>query len=280
MTERSIRSEGTISARTENDLDALAADLGAEQDALDAVVATVDPEDWTVATASPGWTVRDQIGHLAYFDGTAATAITDPGQFSADLAALLTSDGNLDDATLHRDLDAVGLLERWRANRRALGAAAAQLDDGNRIPWYGPSMSAKSFLTARLMETWAHGHDVVEALGAADRPATDRLRHIVRLGFITRGWTYANRGEQPPEAPVRLELTGPSGAVWQHGEGDALDVVRGPALDFCLVVTQRRHVDDTGLHITGAGARDWLDKAQAFAGPPTDGPPPQSRRAH
>ena len=256
------------------DLPTLAVELRAEQDSLDAVVAGITETDWVTPTASPGWTVRDQIGHLTYFDGTAAHAITEPARFNADLAALLTGGGGLDDATLHRDLGASSLLELWRANRQALAGAAARLDDGDRIPWYGPSMSAKSFLTARLMEAWAHGHDVVDALGADHEP-TDRLRHIVRLGYITRGWTYVNRGEEMPAGDVRLELTGPSGAVWRHGGADASDVVRGSAVDFCLVVTQRRHVVDTGLDVTGDAARDWLAKAQAYAGAPTDGPPPR-----
>jgi uncharacterized protein (TIGR03084 family) len=134
-------------------------------------------------------------------------------------------------------------------------------------------MSARSFLTARLMETWAHGQDVVDAVDAS-RPATDRLRHICQIGFITRGWTYVNRGEEQPARDVRLELTSPAGGMWRWGPDEAEDVVRGPALDFCLVVTQRRHVDDTALEVEGAAARDWMGKAQAFAGPATTGPGP------
>lgn len=253
------------------DVAAVAADLKDEQDVLDGIVASIGEADWLTPTASAGWAVRDQIGHLTYFDGTASLAITDPSAFNASLEGLLNSTGGLDDATLNRDLDPAALLEQWRANRRLLNAAGGQLQDSDRIPWYGPSMGAKSFLTARLMETWAHGQDVVDALGA-ERPATDRLGHIVRLGFITRGWTYANRGETAPSAGVRVELTAPSGVVWLHGDDAEENVVRGSALDFCLVTTQRRHVDDTDLEVTGDAARDWMLKAQAFAGPPTDGP--------
>ncbi len=136
-------------------------------------------------------------------------------------------------------------------------------------------MGAKSFLTARLMECWAHGQDVADALGV-ERAATDRLRHVARLGVITRGWSYVNRGLEPPADEVRVELIGPSGARWRFGPDDATGVVTGPALDFCLVVTQRRHPDDTALQVTGDVARDWLERAQAFAGPPTDGPAPRS----
>lgn len=254
----------------------LADELRAEQEALDAVVAALDGSGWLTPTPSPGWAVRDQIGHLTYFDGTAALAITDPPAFELSKAALLGS-GDTDGVTLHRDLPHADLLDVWRANRQALAQAAAGLEGSERVPWYGPSMGARSFLTARLMETWAHGQDVVDAVDAvgADRAPTDRLRHIAQLGSITRGWTYANRGEQPPPSDVRLELVSPSGEIWQYGPAEAADVVRGPAEDFCLVVTQRRHVDDTKLEVTSAAARDWMHKAQAFAGAATDGPRPR-----
>ncbi len=250
---------------------ALAGDLRAEQEALDEVVADLADEQWHLPTPSPGWTVADQIGHLTYFDGTAATAVTDPDAFRASIEQLLTAEGGVDALTLHRDLSASDLLEAWRANRARLHEAAAGLEEGIRVPWYGPSMSAKSFLTARLMECWAHGQDVADAAGV-ERTASDRLRHVAQIGFITRGWTYANRGGEAPSTTVRLELAAPSGDTWRFGPDDADEVVTGPAADFCLVVTQRRHVDDTSLEVAGPASRDWLEKAQAFAGPPTVGP--------
>jgi uncharacterized protein (TIGR03084 family) len=260
------------------DVHRVAADLRAEQGTLDAIVAGLSAEQWRLATPSPGWTVADQIGHLTYYDGAAATAIEDPPAFKESMAELFGDPGRIDDLTLHRHLSTPDLLETWRATRRRLARAAATLDDERRVEWYGPAMGAKSFLTARLMECWAHGQDVTDAVGVRRQP-TDRLRHIAQLGFMTRGWSYANRGLERPEGDVRLELTGPSGDVWSFGPAGAADVVRGPAEDFCLVVTQRRHADDTALEVTGPLARDWLAKAQAFAGPSTDGPAPGERPA-
>ena len=255
------------------DVHQLSDDLRAEQDVLDAIVAGLPEEGWATPTPSPGWTVADQIGHLTYFDGSAVTAIVDPEAFRASVGELMAAlgEGGGEAVTLHRDLGPAELLERWRANRRRLSEVAATLSDGDRVPWYGPSMGAKSFVTARLMEVWAHGQDVADAVGA-ERPASDRLRHIAQLGYITRGWTYANRGLEVPEGEVRVELAAPSGGTWTWGPDDAAGRVTGPALDFCLVVTQRRHVDDTTLEVAGEAARDWLEKAQAFAGAPTDGP--------
>ena len=253
-------------------------DLIAEQQSLDDVVAGLTTEQWDMATPSPGWSVADQIAHLTYFDGTASLAIENPEGFAEmaeGLVELMGSDDGsaVDDALLsrYRSLSTYGLLAQWRANRSALAKVASTLENDTRIEWYGPSMGAKSFLTARLMEAWAHGQDIVDTLGV-ERAATDRLRHIAQLGYITRGWTYINRGMEVPDTPVRVELISPSGEVWTFGPDDAAESIVGSAEDFSLVTTQRRHVDDTTLVVTGASARDWMERAQLFAGPATDGP--------
>lgn len=259
-------------------------DLLDEQASLDEVAASLDEGDWDRPTPSPRWSVTDQIGHLCYFDRSAALAIRDPEAFSAHTRRLIeasrVSRTSGDDYTLgdFRRLPPADRLERWRQGRAELAAAAGTLGERDRIPWYGPSMGAKSFVTARLMEAWAHGADVRDAVGAPIEP-TPRLRHVAQLGYITRTWSYTNRGQAAPAGDVRIELTAPSAQTWTWGEPDAAgeNLVRGPALDFCLVVTQRRHVADTSLEIVGEHARDWLSKAQAFAGPPTDGPSSGSR---
>jgi hypothetical protein len=50
--------------------------------------------------------------------------------------------------------------------------------------------------------------------------------------------------------------------------------VTGPAEDFCLLATQRRHRADLGVLAEGAQAQEWLDIIQAFAGPPGAGRQP------
>lgn len=263
------------------DVSEVRADLLAEQDALDAVVAHLTEEQIHRPTPSPRWRVSEQLAHLTYFDKNAALAITDPDAFPATVHGLLEAAGNggdegMDAFTLDawRNLPVDALLAAWRGGRDELAAASAGLADDARVAWYGPSMGAKSFLTARLMEVWAHGQDIIDALGPdhpVQRVPTDRLKHIAQLGYITRKWSYLNRGMEVPEGDVAVSITAPSGATWTWGEDDE-NTVTGPAEDFCLVVTQRRHADDTALEITGERARDWMVRAQAFAGPPTSGP--------
>jgi uncharacterized protein (TIGR03084 family) len=252
----------------------VARDLAAEEQALDDLVAALDEAGWSKPTPAQGWDVRANIGHLASSEELASLAATDEAAFRARLQEALE---NLEEFSsgLPGDLATLSphdLLERWRGLRtRTIDAVRATGPD-ERIPWVGPSMRGRAFLTARLMETWAHGRDVFDALGAT-QPATDRLRHIAHLGVITRSFAYANRGLEAPDVEVRVELGPPDGGEpWVWGPVDAADRVTGSAEDFCLVVTQRRNAADTDLRVEGPAARDWIDHAQCFAGPPTEPP--------
>jgi uncharacterized protein (TIGR03084 family) len=239
------------------------------------VLAAVPTADLAaLATPAPGWSVAHQIAHLAWTDEQALLAVREPEAAAAAFAAARARPGALrivdDAAAAGAAGDPAELLARWRAGRAHLHAALAAVPEGARIPWFGPPMSAASMTTARLMETWAHGQDVADALGVT-RPPTGRLRHVAHIGVRARDFAYRVRGRTPPETAFRVELTGPAGEPWQWGPEDAPEAVRGPALDFCLLVTQRRHRADLAVEAYGAEAGAWLDIAQAFAGPPGAG---------
>jgi uncharacterized protein (TIGR03084 family) len=254
------------------DVDTICDDLIAEHDDLDALVAHLEPAGWDMPTASPGWSIRDQISHLWFFDQKATLALTDAEAFRADAERLIASGGTEASVEPGRAMDPRELLASWRSDRDALLAASRAVDASTRVPWYGPAMGARSFITARLMETWAHGQDVADALGQ-QRGQTERLRHVAHIGVRARPFSYAVRGLPVPEDDVVVTLNGPDGDVWQWGAPGPNAVV-GPALDFCLVVTQRRHLGDTALDVRGAAAEEWMSIAQAFAGPPGPGRTP------
>jgi uncharacterized protein (TIGR03084 family) len=250
-------------------LGALLADLAAEAEALDAVVAELEDTAWLTPTPAEGWTIAHQIAHLAWTDEQALTAVREPDRFAA-AGAGSDLETVVDDAAARGVGEDPGtLLTRWRAGRLALAAELRELPEGTRLPWYGPPMSAASMATARLMETWAHGLDVTDALRLPPS-LSSRLRHVTHLGVRTRDFAFAQRGLPAPAEAFHVELTAPDGSVWTWGPEDAQQRVTGPALDFCLRVTRRRHRADLALQAIGADADRWLDIAQAFAGPPGD----------
>ena len=262
------------------DLPALVGDVVAEHDDLRAILVDIPPDDWERPTPAAGWTIRDQLSHLAYFDGAARLSMADPDAFRAARAEAVADIEKFVAATLDygRGIPGSELLDRFTDERRRLVDAALATPDGVRIPWYGPDMSVASSVTARIMETWAHGQDVADALGVA-RPLTGRLRHVCDIGIRARPFSYRNRGLPPPETPLRVELVAPDGSSWEWGPPDAADRITGTALDFALVVTQRRHAADTALVVDGDDARAWIAFAQAFAGNPTDTDPTRAGRS-
>ncbi|HAM01061.1 MAG TPA: TIGR03084 family protein [Acidimicrobiaceae bacterium] len=261
----------------------LLADLADEQHDLDSLVDPLDEGGWGRSTPAEGWAIRDQISHLAFFDEAAASAITDPDGFSdaarrAMESAVTGTDPMAEHLERGRSMSGAEVLAWWRRARKDLLAVAAGLSPGQRVPWFGPAMSPASFLSARLMETWAHGQDVADSLGVTRRP-TGRLVHVAQLGVRARPFSFAVRGLEPPPGMVTVDLVGPDGERWVWDEDGGSAWVRGSALDFCLVVTQRRHLSDTGLVVEGDAARRWMAVAQAFAGQPGPGRAPSSSSA-
>jgi uncharacterized protein (TIGR03084 family) len=246
----------------------LVADVDAERADLVAFLRDRPESAWSTPTPADGWDVRDQIAHLAHFDSMTRLSVAEPEEFVTFRDALPDLQTYVDGiGERHRDRSGRELLDWWETENAQLCQAALEADPTARVPWFGPSMSLASKLTARLMETWAHGQDVLDALGGTRQP-TDRLRHIARIGVLAFPNSFRTRGLAVPTADVFVSLTTPDDRdVWQWGDPAAGSRVTGAVEDFCLVVTQRRHVDDTALVTQGAVARQWMEIAQAFAGP-------------
>ena len=253
-----------------------ATDFLDESRALQALLAGRPDSDFREATQFKGWTVEDVLRHLHYWNWMAALQIEDEARLEAELASV-GRDGMRPREQAHAaGAGGTGLLEAWWQQAKRTAQVFEGADPKARLKWAGPSMSARSSITARLMETWAHGQEVYDRLGAT-REDGDRIRNIAVLGVNTFGWTYKVREEDPPGAMPFVELTAPSGAVWTFGEENPADFVKGRATEFCQVVTQTRNVRDTSLIVQGPVAEDWMSKAQCFAGGRNDPPPPGTR---
>jgi uncharacterized protein (TIGR03084 family) len=254
------------------DMSELCRDLLDESLALERILVPLDEAGWATPTPAPGWTVREQMTHLAHFDDVSVLAVTDPEGFRELRAA---APGGTDRITgevaeRHAAMPATDVLFWFHRARARLLDVLRDTGPRRRVEWYGPEMSAASVVTARIMETWAHGQDVADAL-EAERGPSRALPHVAHLGVAARAFSFRAHDIDPPDDPVRVELSLPDGTVWARGEPDAADRVTGLAVDFCLLVTRRRHRADTTLEARGDVATRWLDVAQAFAGAPGSG---------
>lgn len=252
--------------------------LEQESGELDAVLADLDPENWSLETPSSGWTIADQIAHLHWTDIVSAQTVTKDPEFDALLGKVAEGDSSrfIDkEARRIAARPAEDLLVEWRAGRTRLSEVLAAAGPAEKIVWFGPPMRPMTMITARIMETWAHGLDVFDTLGI-EKPAGPALAAVARIGDRTRGFSFINNGLDSPTEEVRVELSLSDGRL-DFGPAEADNRVVGTAWGFAAVVTQRRHIDDVDLTAVGPVAEQWMSIAQAFAGPPTKGPAARER---
>jgi uncharacterized protein (TIGR03084 family) len=249
--------------------------LTVEGEEVDRMVAGLSPEQWGTLTPSPGWTVTHQVAHLAATFRLAGLAAADPAAFGA-LAKTLSPDfdANVNMAMSQYLGDPTDvLLSRWRSDRDNAIKALAAVPADSLVPWLVRPLPPAILACAGMMELFGHGQDIADALGI-QRTFSDRLRHLVAFAVRTWDFGYLARELPTPEAEFRFEITGPSGALWAFGPADAVNRISGPAVDFCLLVTRRRHHSDLSITASGPEATAWLEIAQAYRGPAGDGRAP------
>ena len=258
-----------------------AEDFRAESRALAAILEDLPEADLHQPTLFKDWTIDHVLGHLHLFNVAAETSLQGAAAFGAFIGPIV-QDMQRGKSILECQfpwldgLSGRALFEAWRAGAESCADAFALADPMARVKWVGPDMSALSSITARQMETWAHGQEVFDLLGM-ERQEQDRIRNIAHLGVSTFGWTFINRKEAVPEPAPHVVLTGPSGAQWQWNETQEDSCVRGSAVEFAQVVTQVRSIEDTDLEVRGPAATRWMEIAQCFAGPP-ENPPAKGQR--
>lgn len=254
-------------------------DFQAEAHALAELLADLSPADWERATQFKSWTVNDVMVHLHFWNMAADLSYTDPDRFAEFMAEALPAfkdQGMRAFENGHVIERGVDLYSAWLTLVDDMATRWATIDGKTRLAWAGPDMSARSMMTARQMETWAHGQEIFDLFGRT-QPQDDRIQNIVFLGINTFGWSHQVHGQPVPEALPELRLTAPSGAVWTYGEPGSGAVIEGDAVEFAQVVTQTRNIDDTSLRVSGPVATNWMRIAQCFAGPP-ETPPAKGAR--
>ncbi len=257
-----------------------AKDFRDESEALYALVAPLSDDALNRPTAFKGWTTNNVISHLHMWNWAADLALRDAAAFQDFLKDAMDhiAQGSLNifEKEWLDGLDGHALIEAWREFYLETAEHFGAANPSMRVKWAGPDMSVRSSITARLMETWAHGQEVYDQCGVV-RENADRVRNIVVLGVNTYGWTFKTRGEEAPEPMPHLKLTAPSGDIWSYGDASEIELIEGAAEEFCQVVTQTRNIADTKLHVLGPNATRWMSIAQCFAGPPQPPPAPGTR---
>ncbi|MGH3863019.1 TIGR03084 family metal-binding protein [Actinokineospora sp.] len=249
--------------------------LTVEGEEVDRLVADLTVGQWATPTPSPGWTVKHQLAHLAATFRMAGLAASDPAAFGA-LAQTLSPDfdANVNAALSQYINDPTEvLLSRWRTDRDNAIKALAAVPADTVVPWLVRPLPPAILACAGMMELFGHGQDIADALGVR-RAHSDRLRYLVAFAVRTWDFGYLARELPTPEVEFRFEITGPSGALWEFGPADAVNRISGPAVDFCLLVTRRRHHSDLSIKAGGPEATAWVEIAQAYRGPAGDGREP------
>lgn len=252
-------------------MDVIVRALAAQHRELDELLLGLVDADWQRPSRCPGWTVCDVVLHLAQTDELVLAS--GDGRF-ADLIASFTDGGvgglrDVDEAAalaVARERGPAGLavFTRWRAAAAATRTLLAGCDPRRRLPWMLGALPARTLATTRLAETWIHTGDVTAALGR-DLPATERLWHVARLAWRTLPYAFRRSG-QALHGPVAVELIGADGSIWDFGRDTApLTIVRGPALDFCLVGARRLDPAESSLVAEGPDAEAVLALLRTYA---------------
>lgn len=247
--------------------DDVLADYEAEQQSLYDVLGGVSSdEEWARPTPAAGWDVRDQVAHLADTEEIAVDTMLDGPRSLNVEAARYPSGEAFTEAGCERGraMSGAEVREWWWTSAARCREELARFDRSARVPW-GLGMGWRSFVTARLMEHWAHGLDIRAGLGV---PAddTDRLRHVAWICTSALPYAFHLAKVKPPEGhTLRVEVTGPSGEAWSFGPDDATDRITGPAGQWCRLAVQRISRDEApDLMADGPLADLALTHARAF----------------
>jgi uncharacterized protein (TIGR03084 family) len=252
-----------------------------ESQALYRLLANLEDDDFERQTRFKQWTIGEIITHLHTWNSAVEQALTDEPGFTHFLNDFMTSyKGGLPMRVYEKrwaaPLQGRALLEAWQRQALKTAGVCQLADPKRRMKWTGPDMGVRSSLTARLMETWAHGLAIYDLLGA-ERVDKDHIRNIAVLGIKTFGWTFSTHGQPLPAVLPHVRLYAPSGAIWTWHDASESDLIEGSATEFCQVVTQVRNIADTRLKVVGESATRWMSIAQCFAGPPEISPAPGTR---
>lgn len=245
-----------------------------ETEILYKLLGNLDEAEFEKPTLFKNWMINDILVHLHFWNSNAHASLNEPTKFDQVMERFFSA---IQTGKLRPYENKVikergrNLLEIWYQLSQKLGDDFSNVDPKLRVKWAGPDMSARTCISARQMEVWAHGQAVFDLIGQ-DRPESDRIKNIVILGINAFAWSYSVHGFVVPNKIPFLKLRAPSGEVWEFGDTSNPDIISGDATEFSQVVTQTRNIADTKLCVLGKTSKTWMQNAQCFAGPPETPP--------
>jgi uncharacterized protein (TIGR03084 family) len=236
-------------------------DLVAEQQFLDQSLQRIPNKIWDTVTPNEPWTVRDTIAHLADFEELGADAIAG-GNLVKEWQKASDLEGMRQRAIQRgREMRFQDVIEWWRGARAKVVEPLSHMNGDDRIEWIVGDMSARTFATFRLMETWMHGLDIYDTLGL-EVEDTPRIRHVCWLGWKTLPYAFKQAGEH--YEPIRIEVIGPGYAKWIYGPADSDQLIKGSASEWARLAVRRASPGETRLKVSGEYAEKAIEHAQAY----------------
>jgi uncharacterized protein (TIGR03084 family) len=233
-------------------------DLVAEQQFLDQSLQRIPIKVWDLVTPNKPWTVRDTIAHLADFEDLGADSLQGGTRIKEWQAAADIEPLRQKPIKKGRGMRPQDVIEWWRGGRAKVVEPLSHMSSEDRLPWIAGDMSARTFATYRLTETWMHGLDIYKTLGI-EVEDTARIRHVCWFGWKTLPYAFKQAGEH--YEPVRVEVIGPGYSKWVYGPEDTDQLIKGSASDWARLVVRRGNPKELRLKITG----DHAEKACALA---------------
>ncbi len=272
---------------------AFAAPFAAAAGLFESALAELDSPARAAPSPVRGWTIGDLVTHVAATDGLLAAAIGIPADPPVDPRqdVVAHSEALIAHART-RPAEAEYARALWRDGVDAIAARLRAEPNlaGRSIQVGGIGMSVADQLTVRAFETWIHARDIAHAVGLR---LPDPLAHDLHVmsdlaaRLLDELSTLDIPGvSEPPAGTVELTLTGPGGGSWlvrvgavggaAHAGGaegaartpPAAEITLG-TVEFCLLVGDRRRLDDLDVVITGDDplGRRLLALAPALSGP-------------
>jgi uncharacterized protein (TIGR03083 family) len=194
-------------------------------------------DHWSLPTDCPGWTVKDQLAHVA---GTEARLLgRTPSEHLAEPADHVRNplgEVNENEIDARRPLPPSAILDELRevATERSTVLRSWSKEDFDKDSWMPSGKgSARDFLRVRIFDVWTHEQDIRHAVGMPghlDGDVTD-----VAFGLIRSMMPYvvAKKASAPDRARVAFDVTdreqfvvGVDGGRGRLVDGDEVPSVR------------------------------------------------------